>query len=160
MQNFLHGMYGGKPSTSGTRFMTPQRGIDLTLLSNKTTTTTFTPTPLLNSEEFDFYTLQFLKTGLRGPCNWYRTRKLNWEDDQLLPAATKKRIAQPCLYILATRDEILTREMSRGMERVVPNLTRGEVPGSHWALWHCPDEVNEVLKGWFEGVVLGGKVKL
>jgi len=50
--------------------------------------------------------------------------------------------------------------MSAGMEKVIPNLTRGEVPSSHWALWHTPQETNEIIKRWFEGVVLGGSSKL
>lgn len=101
-----------------------------------------------------------MRNGIRGPCNWYRTRKLNFEDEKDLPADRRKTIKQPTLYILATRDGILTREMSKGMERSIPNLTRGEVPGTHWALWHTPQETNDVIKGWIEGVVLGGKSKL
>lgn len=103
---------------------------------------------------------EFMRNGIHGPCNWYRTRKVNWEDEKDLPAERRKTIKQPTLYILATKDGILTREMSKGMERSIPNLTRGEVPGSHWALWHTPAEVNAIVKDWIEGVVLGGKSKL
>ena len=77
-----------------------------------------------------------------------------------MPVENRKIIKQPTLYILATKDDVLTREMSRGMEKTVPNLTRGEVPAGHWALWQTPDQVNAILKDWIEGVVLGGKSKL
>lgn len=50
--------------------------------------------------------------------------------------------------------------MARGMERYIPNLTRGEVKAGHWALWHTPKETNEIIRRWIEGVVFGGKSKL
>ena len=112
------------------------------------------------NQELDFYVKEFAKNGLNGPCSWYRTRKINWEDDLSLPKDTKKQIKQPTLYILATKDNVLTREMSRGMERAIPNLTRGEVPAGHWALWQTPTQVNAILKDWIQGVVLAGKSKL
>lgn len=46
------------------------------------------------------------------------------------------------------------------MEKAIPNLTRGEVPAGHWALWQTPTQVNAILKDWIQGVVLGGKSKL
>lgn len=103
---------------------------------------------------------EFMKNGINGPCNWYRTRKVNWEEELSLPAANKTVIKQPTLYVLATRDDVLTREMSKNMEKVVPNLTRGEVPAGHWALWQTPEKTNEIIKNWIQGVVLGGKSKL
>ena len=77
-----------------------------------------------------------------------------------MPTANKAVMKQPTLYILANKDEVLTKEMSRHMEKAVPNLTRGEVPAGHWALWQTPEQVNGILKNWIEGVVLGGKSKL
>ncbi|KAI5361950.1 Putative alpha/beta hydrolase-1, epoxide hydrolase [Septoria linicola] len=154
---FLKGMYGGRPS-SNKKFMTPEHGIDLSILTSPTES--IAPSPLFNEDEFSYYVQQFLKTGLHGPLNWYRTRKINYEDDLHLPAETRNLIKQPTLYILATRDSILTKAMSRNMEKAVPNLTRGEVPATHWALWHTPNETNAILKEWLEGVVLGGRSKL
>jgi len=132
--------------------MDPRVGIDLELLQNGA----IGMTPLLDEEELAYYTSVFLRHGLGGPCNWYRTRELNFRDDKKLPRDVADTIAQPTLFILATRDNILTREMSRGMERACPRLTRAEVPAAHWALWQTPHEVNSVLKEWLEGVVLKG----
>merc|ERR1712070_35043 len=33
-------------------------------------------------------------------------------------------------------------------------------PASHWALWHTPEQTNDTIQKWIEGVVLGGKSKL
>lgn len=67
---------------------------------------------------------------------------------------------QPTLFIQALRDNILIPKMSEGMEKHIPKLTRGEVDASHWALWHTPQETNDIIKRWIEGVVFGGKSKL
>lgn len=77
-----------------------------------------------------------------------------------MPKERRKTIKQPTLYILATKDEILTRKLSMDMERHIPNLTRGEVPAGHWALWQTPIETNAIIKEWIEAVVLRGKSKL
>ncbi|KAF7194565.1 Bifunctional epoxide hydrolase 2 [Pseudocercospora fuligena] len=157
MRKFLLGMYGGKVK-SGKRFMTPEMGIDLRILEDESDEVAMTP--LLNEEELDYYVKEFLKNGVHGPCNWYRTRKVNFEDELEMQEERRKVVRQPTLYILATKDNILTREMSRGMEKAIPNLTSAEVDAGHWALWHTPDETNAILEDWLLGVVLGGKSKL
>ncbi|KAI7230267.1 alpha/beta-hydrolase [Hortaea werneckii] len=155
IRRFLNGAYGGKPE-SGRPFMSPQQGVDLGLVEKEEVG----KTPLLDDEEIDFYVQQFTKNGFEGPCNWYRTRRLNWEQDQNIPAATRNHLPQPVLFIQAKYDGILIPKLSQGMEKAIPNLTRAEVPASHWALWHTPELTNETIQKWIEGVVLGGKAKL
>lgn len=85
---------------------------------------------------------------------------MNWEDERDLPAEQRKGVSQPTLFIQALKENILTPELSRGMDKAVPKLTRGEVNSGHWALIHTPAETNAIIKRWFEGVVFGGKSKL
>jgi pimeloyl-ACP methyl ester carboxylesterase len=113
-----------------------------------------------NFQELDYYVQEFLKNGIEGPLNWYRTRKINYEDELEMPAEVKNSIKQPTLFVFANRDAVLKRELSFGMEKAIPNLTRGEVPAGHWALWQTAKETNAIIEEWFNGVVLGGKVKL
>ncbi|TKA34424.1 hypothetical protein B0A54_15256 [Friedmanniomyces endolithicus] len=157
MRRFLTGMYGGK-AKSGRVALTPEYGVDLEMVADESDA--IAPSPLFNEEEMDYYVKQFLKNGIHGPCNWYRTRKLNHEDDQQLPDPAKSGVQQPVLFIQALYDNVLKPEMSKGMERSIKHLTRGEVPASHWALWHTPQKTNKLIKDWVEGVVLGGKSKL
>lgn len=89
------------------------------------------------------------------PVNWYRQRRTNWEEDQAL--LDKKVIKQPVLFIQATYDSVLKPEMSKSMDSLIPNLTRGEVPATHWALTQKPEEVNQILRGWLEALGLGRK---
>ena len=89
------------------------------------------------------------------PVNWYRTRRANWEEDQAL--LDKKTINQPVLFIQATHDTVLKPEMSKNMEEFIPNMKRGEVAASHWALTQKPEEVNEIIRQWVEGQGLVSK---
>lgn len=108
----------------------------------------------------DYYVAEFMKNGINGPCNWYRTRKVNFEDDLGLPADQKDGVKQPVLFIFATGDSILTEDLHRGMDKAIPNMTKADVPASHWALWHTPKQTNESIKKWIEGVVFGKASKL
>lgn len=155
IRKLLNGMYGGKPS-SRTLVMTPEKGLNLDVIQHDD----IGMTPLLNQEELDYYVEQFSRNGVNGPCNWYRTRKVNWESEKAMSAEQRKGVKQPTLFIQALADSILKPEMSRGMEEKIPNLSRGEVKASHWALWHTPVETNQIIKDWFEGVVFGGKSKM
>jgi soluble epoxide hydrolase/lipid-phosphate phosphatase len=85
--------------------------------------------------------------------NWYRQRRTNWEEDQAL--LNKKTIKQPVLFIQATYDSVLKPEMSKSMDALIPNLTRGEVAATHWALTQKPEEVNRTLRQWLEGQGVG-----
>jgi soluble epoxide hydrolase/lipid-phosphate phosphatase len=60
----------------------------------------------------------------------------------------KKIIEVPLLFIQATNDSVLFPAMSKGMEDFIPNLTRGEVEASHWALTQTPDKVNAIIASW------------
>ena len=105
-------------------------------------------------QELAFYTDAFLRNNLAGPMNWYRTRRVNYEDELELPEAQRNHIAQPVLFIQALKDDVLVPAMSAGMERVIPKLTRAEVPTGHWALWQAPAQVNEIVGKWLKGLDL------
>jgi pimeloyl-ACP methyl ester carboxylesterase len=103
---------------------------------------------------------QFSKNGIGPPLNWYRTRKVNYEDDLNMPADQKNGIKQPTLFIQALNDMVLTPDLAKLMGKVIPNLTTREVPAGHWALWQTAEQTNGYIKEWFEGVVFGDKTKL
>ena len=86
--------------------------------------------------------------------NWYRTRRVNFDEELALGDASVK---VPTLYIAATKDAALSPALSQGMESAVPHLTRAEVNSSHWALVQAAPEVNRLLREWFGAVVFGGK---
>ncbi|KAG8624322.1 hypothetical protein KVT40_007389 [Elsinoe batatas] len=150
LEQFLSGVYGGKVP-EGRTFMTPTKGIDLSLLGK------VERSRLVEEEEMKYVVDQYARKGIHGPLNWYRTRKVNFDDELNL---SNRKVAQPVLYILANKDNILTKELSAGMEKSVPNLIRKEVTAGHWALWQASDEVNAHVKEWLETTVFGGKSNL
>jgi len=107
----------------------------------------------------DAYVTSFHTNNLSGPMNWYRTRRINYEDELSLPSATKNHLPQPVLFVQALKDDILIPAMSAGMEKMIPKLSRAEVPTGHWALWQAPGQVNEIIGKWLAGLDLaeGGR---
>lgn len=81
--------------------------------------------------------------------NWYRTRKINHEEEQ---AIFNRRIEVPVLFIQALRDEALPPHLGKSMARHIPKLTLKQVNTSHWALWEKPEEVNEIIATWLKDV--------
>ena len=89
-----------------------------------------------------------------------RTDTLRIVADMFDSLLDKKTITVPLLFIQATDDTVLKPEMSRNMEHFIPNLTRGEVKASHWALTQTPDKVNEIIASWLDKQGLGTKSSL
>ncbi|RII24149.1 hypothetical protein CUC08_Gglean012982 [Alternaria sp. MG1] len=112
---------------------------------------------VLNGKYLDYYVKQYLNHGIHPTLNWYRQRRTNWEEDQVL--LSRKQITQPVLFIQATHDGVLKPEMSKSMENFIPKLTRGEVKAAHWALTQKPEECNTIIRQWFEGQGLVAKKK-
>ncbi|MCJ1247997.1 hypothetical protein MMC30_005212 [Trapelia coarctata] len=142
---FLNGMYGGK-GLKGEVGFNPRTGILFDNLPK------LAATPLLSGKELDYYTGEYARHGMHGTLNWYRTRELNYNEELELHKTT---IEIPTLFILATKDGVLTPELSYGMEKYFSKLTRKEVPASHWALWEAPEQVNGFLKEWLNTVAFG-----
>jgi len=91
VRNFLRALYGGR-SEQGKPCFGPETGIDLDGLE------TIGVAPSLDGEacsseirsqtvidpelqELENYTREYMRHGVHGPLNWYRTRRINFEDD-------------------------------------------------------------------------------
>ena len=158
IKQFLNGMYGAR-GPKGEGAFDATKGIFLENLPK------LGMTKLLSEAELEYYTQEYARHGLHGPMNWYRTREVNYveeleyffKDGQV---KERPRIEQEVLFVLATKDQALKPEMAAKMEEKIAKLTRREVVAGHWALWEKPEEVNAILKEWFDGVVFGGRSKL
>lgn len=116
--------------------------------------------PLLNDEEVEYYVQQYARNGVRGPLNWYRTRKINFEEElALLKDGQPPKVKPPALMVAAKQDRALPPKMSEGMEVHFDSLKKVEVNGTHWALWEpYAEEVNGHIGGFVEEL-LGGSTK-
>ncbi|KAF2100361.1 alpha/beta-hydrolase [Rhizodiscina lignyota] len=150
IRQFLKGMFGGR-GPNGELVFEAEKGILFDSLPK------LGDTPLMTPKELDYYVEQYSRNGLHGTMNWYRTRKVNWEEELQLNKTT---IDQPSLFIQATRDLVLKPEMARGMQKYMTHFSYGEVEATHWALVQKPQEVNAIITQWLNEVVLGGRSKL
>jgi soluble epoxide hydrolase / lipid-phosphate phosphatase len=100
---------------------------------------------LLSDAELDYYVQQYTASGFQSTCNFYATRKLDFETEKGLPAT----LHLPALYIGADKDAILSPDLARKMPRVIPNLEMKLIKNAgHWVLWEQSEQVNAMLSEW------------
>ena len=58
----------------------------------------------LSEADVDYYTAEFSRTGYRGPLNWYRNHRANWE---YMSAWHQAPIKVPAMFIGGDRDPVL-----------------------------------------------------
>ncbi len=85
---------------------------------------------------------------LTGMINWYRGMPFS------LSAMQKrgpKKIQAPTLFIWGEQDRALGKEMTRGTERFVDDLTlRFIEDASHWVQQDTPEKVNQLIESWLQ----------
>ncbi|KAJ1569630.1 hypothetical protein HK405_013088 [Cladochytrium tenue] len=153
LRGFLNGVYGGSlPGGSGSAFRVDSGVIPESALRN------IGPAKLMSREMMDHYVAEFGRDGgsFRGPLNWYRTRRHNWEDELEFANAPRPFVfSVPGLVVMAEKDPALPPILADGMERwFAPGLLRKEVLRGvgHWAMWQNPDAVNMILGSWLESL--------
>jgi len=104
---------------------------------------------MLTKEEFDYYVENYKRSGYAASLNYYRTHKLNYEEEKEVSAT----IRHPSLMITTGKDAVLTPEMTKRMEEWLPNLSRGHIAdGNHWVIQQFPEEVLAILLPWLKSV--------
>ncbi|XP_053105505.1 bifunctional epoxide hydrolase 2 isoform X2 [Hemicordylus capensis] len=82
------------------------------------------PSSLLPDPVLQFYIQQYQKSGFRGPLNWYRNMQKN---SSWTGFAQDRKIRVPALMVTAGKDRVLHRDLSKGMEEWVPQLSREHI---------------------------------
>ncbi|KAJ5894738.1 hypothetical protein N7495_006429 [Penicillium taxi] len=147
IKQFLSALYGGRTADKEFGFDV-KKGVLFDKVGK------LMPSRLLSVEELEYYADEFMRNGVHGPLNWYRTREINHEDEK---AILGRRITIPVLFIQAQRDSALPIELGKSMTKNVPDLTIKRVDTTHWALWEKPAEVNQIIAGWLNDVVISGR---
>lgn len=149
----LSGLYGSK-GPNGELVFTVDKGVHFENLDK------MGKCPLLNEEELDFYVKQYSRNGIRGPLNWYRTRKINYEEElALLKDGQQPKVTPPAMVVLAKGDVALPPRMAEGMEAFYNSLRKELVGGTHWSLWEPSASETNAHIGKFIDELLGGSVK-
>lgn len=88
----------------------------------------------------DYYVQEYLRHGLRWPCNWYRTGDLN-ANDELSFARDHPgfKFNVPAMIVMAENDKYLPPSLADGMEDYfAARLKKGFIPSYHWTLLENP----------------------
>ncbi|KAK3302167.1 uncharacterized protein B0T15DRAFT_487392 [Chaetomium strumarium] len=148
-------MLWGAPRKDGERIFDAAHGLYL----DKFEADQIGESPLVSKEELDHYLDEYADHGLQGGLRWYKTRKINFEEERVLLEKGKTTVTLPSLMVVALRDIALLPSYAVGMEKYVPNLVKKEVDSSHWALWEKPAEVNQYIEEFLKGVLKGQPLK-
>ncbi|XP_068434671.1 bifunctional epoxide hydrolase 2 [Clinocottus analis] len=109
---------------------------------------------MLTEADLQFYIDQYRERGFRRPLNWYRNGELNWKWMCSRPAG---KLLMPALMVTAGKDQILLPALTKGMEDLIPRLSRGHIEDcGHWTQMEKPEETNRLLLGWLQGLRDGG----
>jgi len=143
LREFLNALYGGRVK-DGKGGFNVQHGVIYENLPK------LEPSPLLSPQELDYYAEAYAHHGLGPTLNWYRTRKLNFEDEKGFAEIPDFKIDCPTLFIGASQDAAIPPKMSEGMERSFKSMRRKEVDATHWALAEKAEECNAYIKEFLE----------
>jgi soluble epoxide hydrolase/lipid-phosphate phosphatase len=151
---FLSAMFGGRRE-DGQAVFTVAKGLHKELLEPEK----IGESPLVSREEIDFYADEYARNGMRGPLCWYKTNRINFDEDRALLEQGKTKVSVPSLMVAASRDAALPPAMTAGMAEYVPDLVKREVNASHWALWEAAAETNKHIGEFLEGILKGQPLK-
>jgi pimeloyl-ACP methyl ester carboxylesterase len=151
---FLRGMYGGARE-DGQAVFDVAKGVDLALLEADK----IGPSPLLSGEEMDYYVEEYAPNGMRGPLCWYKTARVNFDEEKQLLEEGRMKVAMPALFIAASRDDALPPALAAGMGQFCTDLVKKEVDSSHWALWEAAAETNRHIVEFLEPLLKGQSLK-
>jgi pimeloyl-ACP methyl ester carboxylesterase len=111
----------------------------------------------ISQNELDHYISEFSRTGFTGGLNWYRNFDRNWETTaELAPELGNARISVPSLFIAGTADPVLSfTRADRASEVISGPYRQVMIDGAgHWIQQERPDEVNETLLDFLNGLEL------
>ncbi|RUS14271.1 epoxide hydrolase [Endogone sp. FLAS-F59071] len=96
----------------------------------------------------DYYVDQYTQRGFHGGLNYYRTRRVNYEEELGL----SRMINHPALMVTAGKDPAIPPRMAKDMPKYCSNLTMKHIQESgHWILIEQKEAVNSMLDEWLDG---------
>ncbi|KAI9152327.1 Epoxide hydrolase srdG [Paramyrothecium foliicola] len=141
LRGFFNGIFGGVTSDGDVMFV-PTTGIIEERLQK------IEPSPLVPPSVIDYYVSQYTKKSLHGPFNWYRTTRINSEEELLLAEkGSELHFQMPGMLVMAGQDPALPPSMADGQERFFPKGLMKKVisNASHWILIQSPEEANQCI---------------
>ncbi|CAG8438746.1 10635_t:CDS:10 [Acaulospora colombiana] len=105
--------------------------------------------PLISQQELDYYAAQYKNHGFHGGLNWYKTRKVNYQDEK----GARKQIHNQALMITVGKDLHIPPSMSNNMHKFCKDLTVKHIEDAgHWVMIEKPQQLHEYLDEFLENV--------
>lgn len=105
---------------------------------------------MLTEEDLAYVVREHTRTGFRGALNWYRVHDQNFQWGK---SVIGRRIEQPVLVVTVGKDPVMTADLTDGMERLAPSLTRRHIDqSSHWTQLEHPEWLSDQLISWLRGL--------
>ena len=145
---FVNGMfYGSTPE--GQFIFSPKRSIHPDRLAS------VGASPYLDQEMVDYYVREYSRNGLRGPCNWYRTQRLNFEDELVFTDGGQEfKFNIPAMIVMAEFDDYLPPSLADGQEKYfTAGLKKEVIASSHCILVEKYRECNQLVKDFVSDVL-------
>nr|XP_040031320.1 bifunctional epoxide hydrolase 2 isoform X4 [Gasterosteus aculeatus aculeatus] len=109
---------------------------------------------MLTEADLRYYVSQYRERGFRRPLNWYRNGEENW---RWMCSRPPGKMLMPALMVTAGKDQVLLPAFSKGMEDLIPHLSRGHIEDcGHWTQMERPAETNGILISWLQETLKGG----
>jgi pimeloyl-ACP methyl ester carboxylesterase len=102
-------------------------------------------TDMVPQDELAVLVDQYLENGITPSTGWYKTRRLNYDNDVADFKDVVGKIEVPTLFIATALDPVLKPELSLGMEKYIKRLTRKVIQTGHFGQVEKPAEVNKEL---------------
>ncbi|RIB15783.1 Alpha/Beta hydrolase protein [Gigaspora rosea] len=104
---------------------------------------------LMTQKELDYYISQYKAHGFHGGLNWYKTRKINFQDEK----GARKQIDHPALMIVPGKDIYITPNMSNDMHLYCKNLTKKHIEeAGHWVMLEQTNQLHEYIEEFLENL--------
>lgn len=146
---FINGMFYGT-TPEGHFIFSPDQSIHPDRLAS------VGASPYLDQDMVDYYVREYSRNGLRGPCNWYRTQRLNFEDELAFTNDGRElKLDIPAMIVMAEFDEYLPPSLADDQEKYFTvGLKKEVIASSHCILLEKYKECNQLVKN-FASDVLG-----
>ncbi|KAJ3304882.1 hypothetical protein HDV03_002264 [Kappamyces sp. JEL0829] len=107
--------------------------------------------PLAKAIDTSKHKEKYKRRGFHGGLNWYRTRRLNYDQEKqaLAEGTMTAGIRVPCMLVVCLRDPFLTPKMSRRIHEYIPRCSIAEMDATHWVLVENDREATRHLLQFF-----------
>ncbi|RIA83416.1 Alpha/Beta hydrolase protein [Glomus cerebriforme] len=105
--------------------------------------------PMITDKELDYYVSQYKARGFHGGLNYYKTRKVNFQDEK----GARKQIHHPALMVTLGGDTFIPPSMTRNMHKYCKDLTIKIIPdSSHWVMFENAQKLHEIIEPFLDSI--------